>query len=96
MPLLEVVKHLSEPGSRIAAPIVSQSLTGLVNQARIPGHDGYIEQAQGGCEVPGGRGAALGHRPDTVVQPNAAVPQRIPQTVGEIFQITGPTTSVME
>jgi hypothetical protein len=65
------------------APGVQQRGPRQPDQLRIAGDDPQVEQPDAGAELAAGDLGALGRGPDRVVQLDPAVPQRIPDPVGE-------------
>ena len=75
--------HLTEPGAGVGPPVVRHGGPGRVDDVGVPGHVGEVEQPDRRGEVVGRDGPALGHRADTVVEPDSGVPDRVPELVGE-------------
>jgi len=80
---LERLDQLRQPTSSVRAPVVAHGRACGRDDLLVASHQLQIEQSDRRRQVPGSDGPALVDRPDAVVELCAAVPDGVPDAVGQ-------------
>ena len=90
VPLLDGLDQLGQPLAGVAAPVVRQRWPGWRSTTSgSPATQVRSSRPDRRGQVAGGDAAALGHGADAVVEPDAGVPDRVPEPVGELGDLRG-------
>ena len=87
--LLQRRQQLRQPDPRIAPPGVQQRSARALDQGGVAGDPAQIEQADPGAQLLAGDLGALGRRTHRVIQADPRVPQRVPESVGQLVDLLG-------
>ena len=82
-PLVERGQQLRKPAAGVPAPGVQQRGAGRADQLGVAADRPQVQQADAGAELAAGDVGALGRGTYRVVEPDPAVPERIPDLLGQ-------------